>query len=257
MKRSSGPRTTPSRLSESIHQQLNMYTLAAGAAGVSFLVFPQPAEAKVVYTRANVSLGGVFNLDLNGDGIVDFQMVNSRTGFDTGSYVGSVADLSIFVAGDGVGAWGVSHVISALPAGVRVGPKDASKFVSGNMAGFVFRTNGTRHRSSSYGKWKNVKSRYLGLEFSIQGKSHFGWARLNVQITNGNITAILTGYAYETTANKPIVTGNIVGDTKEEDEIESHTGRPNPTSLNAPTPQPATLGALAMGARGLSIWRRE
>ena len=36
------------KLSESIHQQLSMYALAASAAGVGMLA--QPAEAKIVYT---------------------------------------------------------------------------------------------------------------------------------------------------------------------------------------------------------------
>jgi hypothetical protein len=37
-------------LSESVHQQLNMYTLAASAAGVGALCFTPATEAKVVYT---------------------------------------------------------------------------------------------------------------------------------------------------------------------------------------------------------------
>jgi hypothetical protein len=49
MKRSSGPRKT-ANFSRSIHQQLNMYALAAGAAGVGVLALAQPAEAKIVYT---------------------------------------------------------------------------------------------------------------------------------------------------------------------------------------------------------------
>ena len=39
MPRSSRPTRTAANLSESIHQQLNMYALAAGAAGVGVLAF--------------------------------------------------------------------------------------------------------------------------------------------------------------------------------------------------------------------------
>jgi hypothetical protein len=57
-------------LSESIHKQLNMYAIAAGAAGVSILALVQPAEAKVVYTSANGKLDGKpLPIDLNHDGI--------------------------------------------------------------------------------------------------------------------------------------------------------------------------------------------
>jgi hypothetical protein len=51
VRHSSGSRSTPSKLSDSIHQQLNMYALAASAAGVSVLTLAQQAEAKIIYTR--------------------------------------------------------------------------------------------------------------------------------------------------------------------------------------------------------------
>jgi hypothetical protein len=46
MRRSSGPRKT-TNLSESTHQQINMYAIAAGAAGVCVLGLAQPSEAKI------------------------------------------------------------------------------------------------------------------------------------------------------------------------------------------------------------------
>jgi len=62
--------------------------------------------------------------------------------------------------------------------------------------------------------------------------------------------AELTGYAYETIPNKAIIAGKTNGP----DDISIE--EPG-AALTAPTPGPATLGALALGARGLSIWRRE
>jgi hypothetical protein len=47
MKRSSGPRKT-ANLSESVHQHLNMYAIAAGAAGVGMLALAPRSEAKIV-----------------------------------------------------------------------------------------------------------------------------------------------------------------------------------------------------------------
>ena len=89
--------------------------------------------------------------------------------------------------------------------------------------------------------------RYLGLKFVIKGQIHYGWARLHVHWHPPQISATLTGYAYEAIPNKAI----IAGATKGPDDAEPA------ASLNPPTPVPATLGALAMGAPGLSIWRRE
>ena len=64
------------------------------------------------------------------------------------------------------------------------------------------------------GKWNGVNNRYLGLKFTIQGKVHFGWARFNVSCNKFKISALLTGYAYETIPNKPIVTGITHDDTR-------------------------------------------
>jgi hypothetical protein len=63
----------------------------------------------------------------------------------------------------------------------------------------------------------------------------------------GRIKAVLLGYAYETIAGKAIIAGATSGP----DDAEPA------ASLNTPTSEPATLGTLAMGAPGLSIWRRE
>lgn len=76
MKRSSLPRKT-ANLPESIHQQLSMYVLAAG---VGALCLTQAAEAKVVYTPANVRIvpnAGLVRIDLNHDGIADFGLSNT------------------------------------------------------------------------------------------------------------------------------------------------------------------------------------
>jgi hypothetical protein len=43
----------PIKLADSVHQQLNMYALAAGAAGVGALAFAEPVEARIVYTPAH------------------------------------------------------------------------------------------------------------------------------------------------------------------------------------------------------------
>ena len=73
MKRSSGPRKTAD-LSYSIHQQLNMYALAASVAGVGMVASAQPSEAKIVYTATHhvIEQNSRFNLDLNHDGKTDF-----------------------------------------------------------------------------------------------------------------------------------------------------------------------------------------
>ena len=68
----------PSQVSESLHQRLSAYALAASAAGVGVLALAHPAEARVVYTKAHhvIRAGDIYYLDLNHDGVVDFLFQN-------------------------------------------------------------------------------------------------------------------------------------------------------------------------------------
>jgi hypothetical protein len=77
MKHSSRPRKT-ANLSESVHHQLSMYAIAAGAAGAGLLAWAQPAEARIIYTPTHRSIKNhdVFHLDLNHDRIDDFLISN-------------------------------------------------------------------------------------------------------------------------------------------------------------------------------------
>jgi hypothetical protein len=67
-------------LSASVHHQLNMYVLAASAAGVGMLALAQAANAKIIYTPAHhvIRKNGHLNIDLNHDGAPDFTVFNSQ-----------------------------------------------------------------------------------------------------------------------------------------------------------------------------------
>jgi len=211
-----------------------MYALAASAAGVGALVFAQPAEAKIIYTPANTPIVNGTSLDLNHDHKVDFRFATLVTETPDTSAGGFF--LSVFPANPKNMIWGTSLSVcrtsckrmgwaSALGAGVRIGP-NKKKFQQGNnpMGNWWWGIWGT----GSGGPWKKAHG-YLGLRFSIQGKAHYGWARIAIkEAGKGGIT--LTGYAYETIPNKPIITGK----TKGPDVI---------------TAQPATLGRLALGRK--------
>jgi hypothetical protein len=260
MKRSSGPRKT-ANLSESIHQQLNMYAFAAGAGGLGALALTLPAEARIVYTPAHKSIvagAPPMTLDLNHDHIGDFRLYHTSGRTSSSHYENMVVESYRYRFGSRnlVAAKPVptGYNARALRAGVSIGP--AIKFPKTRIALMGRRqsntVNGTTHFS---GPWANggkgVKNRYLGLKFYISGKVHYGWARLTVTVANGKFfTETLTGYAYETIPNKSITTGQTKG--PDNNSIEG----PN-AALTMPTPDPATLGALAMGSPGLSIWRRK
>ncbi len=246
MKRTS---RAPSKLSESFHQQLSMYALAASAASVGVLALASPSEAKIVYTpeHLKIPLNTDFFLDLNHDGINDFVLFNYSLQCHANT---CAAGVSVRPGRTGNEMWGEHDLASALRAGVRIGGHGHFSRLPGNMAEW-FSSPGTHGRFE--GPWANggkgVKNRYLGFKFQINGRIHFGWARLNVSFDRG-FTALLTGYAFETIPDKSI----IAGATKGPDEISIE--GPD-AALTAPDPEPATLGLLAMGSPGLSVWRRN
>jgi hypothetical protein len=252
MKRSFGVRKTAS-LSVSLYKQLNMYALAASAAGLGMSALASPAEAKIVYTTAHVPIVGRVTLDLNHDGIADFAIQQGARGQSYWIDVHSLRQNRVWGRVGG----GIIGYASALTAGVLVGP-NRTKFQMGSVCSRYFPPFGPckfmvdcNNGSTRFAPWANRTSGYLGLEFRIKGKIHYGWARLNRKTVQDKL--VLTGYAYETIPNKPIIAGQTKGlEQRNKEDFDAS------DSLTIPsTPQPASLGALAMGAPGLSIWRRE
>jgi hypothetical protein len=258
MRRSSGSRKT-AILSDSAHHQLNMYALSAGAAGVGMLLLAQPAEAKIVYTKTHHVIGnhGIYDLDLNHDGTIDFRIVQVGTPTFNGTRASNT--LNVYPvsgnAAEGKIRGRRSVFASALRQGAQIGP--GKHFGAVTMAA----TGASDLSDWRTGPWVNVTNRCLGLKFKINGKTHYGWARLSVQMPgNFLMNATLTGYAYETIPGKSIKAGqtfDILPPTP--DSLSPDDPGPG-ASLTNPIPdnsQPASLGLLALGAPGLAIWRRE
>jgi hypothetical protein len=232
-------------LNARMEKYLSGYATAAVAAGVSLLALSRSADAKIVYTPANTNIptnGGPVPLDLNHDGIVDFSFLNLSTQAIAWSFTASakVQGNRMWGKGSFAGILGPGPFVfaSALRARFEVGP-NRSYFKNGDhgviAAGFE-----SNYGTGTFGQWLYTKYRYLGLKFMIDGQIHYGWARVSVTKLNNKIgvAATLTGYAYETIPNKPIVAGK----TKGPDVI---------------TWEPATLGHLAQGASGISAWREK
>jgi len=233
-------------LSSALEKRLNLYALAASAAGVGVLALAQPAEAKIIYTPAHVRIGvaGVsfYDLDLNHDGITDFRILAfTGTTLAPRDSTHWIRLLSAYPATKGFSN-DVECVISlesasALHQGRIVGPLEPFD-IWGKMVEIGYYNN---RRTNLSGRWVNVKDRYLGLRFVIKGHLHYGWARLSVRvlpisIANTGIAATLTGYAYETVPNKPIIAGKTMG--------------PDVITL-----EPASLGHLAAAVSAVPAWR--
>jgi hypothetical protein len=245
---------------QSDHRSSKLLLAYAAAAGA---VCSTQAAAEVIYTPAHDSLfNGTYFLDLNHDGINDFAPL-AEGRFSTFSRRDCVR-VQPLVAGNRMlaartnfadsryilcGTTGFQPAPVPLEAGAVIGPgapflKSASILGGTGTSGFYNR---------SFGRWLRAGYRYLGLVFEIDGKEHFGWARLsltfpglgssdsasaNSQRCPGYACLAIGGYAYETIPGKPIVAG--------------YTGL-----STEPAPDPPTLGVLALGTPGLDLWRRE
>jgi hypothetical protein len=232
------PARTSIQISESLNRRLNPYALAAGAAGVGVLALVPSATAKIVYTPAHVKIvqnGGLFFFDLNHDGTPDFGLSNKY--FSTSQRSQGFVFLNAQQHQQANEIWQVSSqgrkCAGALTAGTTIGP--SGNFQKDPKSGLAMAFENLE--GTYYGPWLKVKQAYLGLKFVVKGKTHFGWARIKLNPTSGlSINETLTGYAYETIPNKPIIAGR----TKGPDVV---------------TVQPASLGHLATGASAIPAWR--
>jgi hypothetical protein len=182
------------RVASGLEQRLDMYALAASAAGVGVLALAQPAEARIVYTPVHHQIWAhqSFPLDFNHDGAADFVLANDFQEESAGFLkIYSAQRLSSRSGMNRI--WG-NEFVSALRSGVRVGPKGRFQLDPLVLGGWIY-NRGAGTRTSGY--WLDAKDRYVGLKFEIEGKMHYGWARLNVNVEKRKpVTAVLTGYAF-------------------------------------------------------------
>ena len=241
---------TPSRLSPALNQRLNLYALMAGAAGVSVLALGQPAEARIIYTKTHNVIGtnGIYGLDLNHDGILDFLIQEHGFPFSSSGYNGLGAKAAF-----GNAVVGSNGLAAALSSGAPIGP--GQHFISTTSAFGEVMFNvacSIEQGCSTIGKWGQVSNRYLGLKFTIKGEPHYGWARVSVQVQARSITATLTGYAYETVANQGLKAGETSSKASMSDSSSKQSELPNSiirdSQAKSQTVQPKSLAWLALGS---------
>jgi len=211
-------------------QRVKQWLAYSAMAGAAVVALPSRSYAEVVFTWVNKYVDLDYYLDLNHDGIDDFRIYSY--------YLSEIGKVRVYpLDSDNAEVASTQHcsfttrAATALPDGAVIGPKSPIEKGMKCLASIV--------SSFSVGPWFKVHHKYLGLAFQIDGKQHFGWARLSWnQWTCYKCVMRLEGYAYETIPGKPILAGDI--------------GKADQAEL-----QPATLGALASGFVGLPLWRKE
>jgi hypothetical protein len=247
--------------SANLNRQVAQYSLAAAVAGVSMLALVQPAAGEVVVTKKTIHLplanGGVIEpikISMANNGVDNFKFSfytdQSYRHLEVGG--ASLGDQLQVGTGPAFDVY-----FGALPRGAKIGPNIPSSFF--NVGGIVEISlgNGPSNRIF-FGDWGgSPQNRYLGVRFPINGEVHYGWIRLTVT-TNPDphtpvMSATITGYAYETVANKAIKAGTAAIAVSEVNTPTAEVQVPK----NIQNQSGPALGMLAVGADALPLWRRE
>ena len=246
--------------SHELKRQINLYSLAAAAAGVGMLALAAPAEGEVVVTRKTIQIP-LSSLGVEGvgisfayNGVDDVKLILSS--FSIFGANGNALKAVNSAQGEGVLGHNVDRVswASALAASAKIGP--SANFVSApGCGGTYFSYCGVRlaaTHTSTFGSRGvggpfagDPKTAFLGVRFLIDGETHYGWVRLTVNTSMRRRTmAKVTAYAYETAPEKPIWAGSLREAANEA-----------PVPKNIQTQAGPSLGMLSLGAPGLLLWR--
>jgi hypothetical protein len=208
------------------------------------------AEAQIVYTPSNIPMnvgfagGAITALDLNNDGVADFNFTNFS--YSTHGLGGFYLKISAAQEGNQIDGYQGPHfnvLAYALPGGVEIGSK--AHFLSAPNGQFLGNVEHGTQSGTDSGSWQKVETAYLGLKFSIDGQVHYGWALVKFTGPGAFLNGSIYGYAYESTPDQPIVTGQKTGTVKDAEPMLAA-----PVAINNPS-----LGMLAAGAPGLRFWR--
>lgn len=257
----------PVALSASLEAHLRSYTASActallarvapvGVIGAIALASAETALAdSIVYTPAATPLvlspvlqgtfsiwAGALSIQLNHGGAPNLILQETEWFY----LDGSKANLN--ASGSAVrGAHGVKALASGAPIGGgqsfgRSALMEAALFdryfcVTGGFGSCPKHTlaSGSWAKSPYY---QGQTTGYIGVRFDLSDGVHYGWAEVTVSGFQSRMSTTLDGYAYDAVPGQQILAGQT-------------------TNSANPTPEPGTLGLLALGSLGLGFWRRR
>jgi len=169
---------------------------------------PVDNESLIIYTDitpdfASNRLNDFYNLDLNNDGIVDFRLVSND---NSGTAIWAEPNLNTNGANAFVSVSGPfwSYAISLNKDFVI--SSDVTPFFYDPFECLMIMEICDYHPSYCSFEWEGKVDKYLGLRFNIDGQTHYGWARLDV---NNSYVWVIKDYAYNATPNKSILAGQM------------------------------------------------
>ncbi len=166
------------------------------------------------------------DIDLDGNSTVDF-VFRAGGSFNVYSTSGG-RSIAIPKGGLDLGSWSIPLSEGSVIGPVTAPPLEWMSSVEdfpGDWRGPTF------HFADSlgtFGYWQPNMTSYLGVEFGINGGTHYGWIRMSTWFLEGVNGGIIEEWAYNSVAGQPILAGQV--------------------------PEPGTVVLLAAGA-GLLCWQ--
>ena len=237
----------------SLKRSLERYGAMTGA----FLGVAGAAQAGVVYTDVDPDVNvnnGIFDIDMNSDGIMDFQITQSSTSstFTTTYGTYGFAFTAAALRGDLAAGYGFvapssgSFFADALSSGTPIGPASPVTIDTFASIGIVTSFSGSGFSS---GVWAGETDKYFGVYFKVGVDSFYGWIRADVSLGYTNVT--IKGFAYEDQAGVAIAAGDegsVVCSSAAAPSNQAHVNEPTRVRLTW-DPQPGAVACQVQGQR--------
>ncbi len=197
------------------------------------MMFSASTNAQIFYTDVNPDVtintnGGAYALDLNNDGITDFNITFTTTMF------GSQTNKYITITPLGANKVGTDYIYpNALPLNTLI---DSSSFtwLSNANQSLISRIWFLPPRSQTWiwqyrGNWNGASNKYIPLQLDLSSQKFYGWARLDAATNAASFT--VKDYAYNSIPNQPILageTGSVTTGISENSFASSINLFPNP-----------------------------
>ena len=221
-------------------QQLQKKLCACLPIGMAFIVtamlFSASANAQIVYTDVNPDVtyntnGGVYALDLNNDGITDFDITFTTATISAGT--------NKYIRITPLGANKVGNDLS-YPY-----PSALSLNTLIDSGSFTWLGSANQHLISRLwfqpplglpvwqkrGNWNGASNKYVPLQLDLSSQKIYGWARLDAATDAASFT--VKDYAYNSIPNQPILAGQTIATGIIENSFASSINLfPNPATNN-------------------------
>ena len=222
-----------------MNEKLKNKILKYSALTSSVIALPLDSDAQIIYQDINpdsivTGLNDRDTIDLNIDGINELIFMTSESSFNgsfgSGPYIGQ--NYINYVNGGFVGGLNNTEMqVNGLNEVLALNNNDPINnsqnfynifpyMLTLGVKSTIVAQSASFSSTSYQGNWPNNDDKFLGLKFSIGSNTHFGWVRLSVTADCDSI--ILKDFAYNTTPNQSIQSGQTIINSIEENISEAN-----------------------------------